>query len=86
VSPETVDVQVGELDLAWAEAESALPADNWSVVGVWRYRVQGKRGPEEWHATALSYPRTGGDDEHGEGPTPAAALRSLAARLREQSA
>lgn len=64
------------LDEAWAAAEAALP-EGWRLKGVWLFD-----GPKPfWRATALSYPRTGGCDEHAEGQTPADALLALAEQL-----
>jgi hypothetical protein len=63
----------GSLDAAWAEAEAALP-DGWNVHGVERI------GVGNWHAAA--WPLV--DAVHGHGPTPAAALRALAERLRDR--
>lgn len=65
------------LDAAWAEAEAALP-EGWGI-GIQvppggypgGYEV-GASGDTEWTVQA-------------NGPTPAAALRALAAKLREQS-
>jgi hypothetical protein len=69
------------LDAAWAAAEAALPEG-------WRFAVQ--RTDEDfgtWAATGVSPAFFEGenDDEYadGQGPTPAAALRALAARLGE---
>ena len=64
------------LDAAWAEAEAALP-EGWEISSL--HLV----APEEWRATANSTT----DDEmrflNGDGPSLAAALRALAAKLRE---
>jgi len=76
-----------ELDAAWAECEAALP------VG-WDLRVQGLRAYDRkwWIAEAEARETTicdgcGRPKEpglvHVDGSTPAAALRALAARLRE---
>jgi hypothetical protein len=68
------------LDLgdAWAEAKAAIPEGHWSVIvwedqGVRLVRAGVRRGFE-------SEPRYS-----AEGPTPAAALRALAAKLRADS-
>jgi len=68
-----VAVILGELDAALAELEAALP-EGWRIDGLWR-DIRGG-----WEARANS--------DHGEerrsGPTLAAALRALAAKLRER--
>lgn len=61
------------LDRAWRDAEAALPEG-------WRMRDLGRDGDEGWLARAhRPYVR----GHVGFGATPAAALRSLAAKLRE---
>jgi hypothetical protein len=86
----------GELDAAWAEAEAALP-EGWIVFGVAKgYETDDGWAPEdEWRATAVRPEpdqfRSDGravsvetiTAEQGKGETPAAALRALAAKLRE---
>jgi len=71
------------LDAAWAEAEAALP-DGWAILGLdhtammdqrWRAEAQSRIGP----VVAWNRVRT----VSAEGLTPAAALRALAAKLRE---
>ena len=76
------------LDAAWAEAEAALPGGA-VIEGLgWERGKDGPpdaRYPDRWHARAYRWDvgrpweRKYGDPA----PTPAAALRSLAARLRE---
>ena len=68
------------LDAAWAEAEAALPKG-------WRLDCLSNLDPPAadeggWNATATLYEDVDIDHEHGQGPTPAAALRALAERLR----
>ena len=66
------------LDAAWAEAEAALP-EGWVLQGITPSRA-------EWEALASSWTARAGDKQDwqaGAGPTPAAALRALAAKLRE---
>ena len=84
------------LDAAWAEAEAALP-DGWTLLEVSRLdrdedggRMLDARGGY-WYASAgegnkaqvVSYIRR---EETETGHTPAAALRGLAAKLRERGA
>jgi hypothetical protein len=70
------------LDAAWAEAEAALPK-GWDGPTVGPF-VDNLRHVDRWVATAGKYidnldlPK----EERGFGPTPAAALRALAAKLR----
>jgi hypothetical protein len=73
------------LDAAWAEAEAALP-EGWAIDGVMR----GDPGPWVASSTASVISAHIADDwrwaeshHDGYGPTPAAALRDLAAKLRE---
>jgi hypothetical protein len=67
------------LDHAWAEAERALP-DGWAINMLW-----GTVTEDRWAASAGPFPS---DDTHARlhvvagGPTPAAALTALAAKLR----
>jgi hypothetical protein len=78
----------GELDLAWAEAEAALP-EGWAITSVERFHdLDGSLSP--WSVTAsasdTTCPHCGADEQHytiAQGPTAAAALRALAAKLRE---
>jgi hypothetical protein len=85
------------LDAAWAEAEAALP-EGWRFRYIAPAMYTGDNLPPHlmWFASAT--PRgwfdflgpyvEGVDDDciEGIGPTPAAALRALAATLRERSA
>jgi hypothetical protein len=74
------------LDVAWREAEAALP-EGWHVGEVKNtdYRVSTMGDGERWLVMAWEF----GDNpdyrtfESAYGPTPAAALRALAARLRD---
>ena len=72
------------LEAAWAEADGALPDIEEAVVeGVsW---MKGKQpGDDEWVARAYRWDRDHPWQRlYADGPTPAAALRALAARLRE---
>jgi hypothetical protein len=63
------------LDAAWAEAEAALPGD--SGLGV--SKTVGVTSGAYVATTDSGMPRDG----YAYGPTPAAALRALAAKLRE---
>ena len=63
----------GSLDAAWAEAEVALPK-GWELSGVERWYT-----PHEWIALAHE---PGHSEASAGGPTPAAARRALAAKLR----
>jgi hypothetical protein len=63
------------LDAAWAEAEAALP-EGWHIDRLHR------NGPKDWTAYASEAPYLG--LEMGAHNTPAAALRALAAKLRER--
>lgn len=69
-APDLDDEPEDSLDDAWAEAETSLP--EWNSITL--------RGPRDEHT---SYMASSLDDYRGEGPTPAAALRALAAKLRE---
>lgn len=71
------------LDAAWAEAEAALP-EGWAIDGL--YRVVARTSLErEWEVIVHEDDWQGDEDNHhGRGPTPAAALRALAAKLRER--
>lgn len=78
-----------ELGLAWAEAEAALP-EGFVVAEVTKRWYDGDCGTaswkDEWQALAGgTQDRWDGDFAYGEsatGPTPAAALRALAEKLR----
>ena len=64
------------LDAAWAEAE----ANGWGL-------YQLVRAANGWCASAQRktfYTSTGYEYQHGVGPTPAAALRALTAKLRDE--
>lgn len=65
------------LDAAWAEAEAALP-DGWRIKEVRVHDLDDEWGAEAENMTGVGRYRW---VEHG--PTPAAALRALTARLRE---
>ena len=65
---------VESLDAAWAEAEGALPV-GWALT-----HLMADPGSGGW--AAFAEPPTGYEQE-GDGPTPAAALRALAAKLRD---
>lgn len=69
------------LDAAWAEAEAALP-DGWFIARLELLRLPTRDRPL-WQVLT-SRPMTSGSGAmaSGEGPTPAAALRALAAKLR----
>ena len=78
-----VAVILGELDAAWQEAEAALPK-GWAILQLhhtammdqrWQAEAQCRIGP----VVAWNRVRT----VIAEGSTPAAALRALAAKLRE---
>jgi hypothetical protein len=69
------------LDAAWAEAEAGLPETS----------VLSLEGPAEYHprsykAKAFKWGQDGDCSDYGYGPTPAAALRALAAELRKRPA
>lgn len=66
------------IDAAWAAAEAALP-EGWVIQSVLRCT------PECWQAWAADPAEDASDPfvAIADGPTPAAALRSLAAKLRE---
>jgi hypothetical protein len=65
---------VDDLDVAWAEAEAALP-EGWAIEGIYG------DNRDDWTATAWNEPHA--EYDRGHGPTPVAALRALAAKLRE---
>jgi hypothetical protein len=69
------------LDAAWAEAEAVLP-EGWEIIEL--------RNGAVWHAAAFGIIPVPdmpglitGERLEDDGPTPAAALRALAAKLRE---
>jgi hypothetical protein len=72
------------LDAAWAEAEAALP-EGWRIEGLWHSWPPNPVLDPEW-GTTVSNAQTGEMtiSVHADGPTPAAALRALAAKLRER--
>lgn len=72
-----VPVIPDELDVAWAEAEAAATALGYSWISL------DGRFHEACQAGAFGAPLSGPDPETVIGPTPAAALRDLAARLAE---
>lgn len=71
-------VVAGSLDAAWAEAEAALP-EGWRMDALRTIRSPAYRDPV-WQALVTDGPYVA---ISGEGATPAAALRSLAEKLRE---
>lgn len=81
--PQSAEAPADSLDAAWAEAEAALP-EGWAIDGL--YRVVARTSLErEWEVIVHEDDWQGDEDNHhGRGPTPAAALRALAARLRER--
>lgn len=75
---EALELEPDSLDAAWAEAEAALPPigeDEWGFA-VSPVTMEGQR---VYRAVAWNVDRV-------DGPTPAAALRALAAKLRERGA
>lgn len=79
------------LDAAWAEAEAALP-EGWRPATVGpadpdAYDEAGNPISAPWVASVVSPAFFDGENDRewacGSGPTPAAALRALAAKLRE---
>lgn len=72
--------RVDSLDAALAEAVAALP-EGWGI------SVSRQPGQSDW--SAMAGPNTwdlyGGSEATGYGPTPAAALRALTAKLRERA-
>lgn len=79
------EVPDDSLDAAWAEAEAALP-EGWQLV-----LLRGLAGDYSAHAEDISKRPDDGSWTHEEerfafGRTPAAALRALAAKLRERQA
>lgn len=76
-TPGMVASSVDSLDAAWAEAEAALPDDDWEVA-VHRVRVSDReRRGGSYIATGFMFIVPG--------PTPAPALRSLTEKLRERT-
>ena len=84
------ETEVDSLDAAWAEAEAALPTEDFSDeaiaggrdTGPWEIAslIHDERG---WFARATEVIAGGTLDEmEATGPTPAAALRALAEKLR----
>ena len=73
----------GDLGRAWAEAEAALP-EGWAIDGL--YRVVARTSLErEWEVIVHEDDWQGAEDNHhARGATPTAALRALAAKLRER--
>jgi hypothetical protein len=71
-------VAVDSLDAAWAEAEAALPEG-------WAFELTYSEGNpvQSWAWLPGVEIVTGDDGIRAEGSTPAAALRALAAKLRE---
>lgn len=67
------------LGAAWAEAEAALPEGWWITALTTR-----GFGDKEWHVTAENAINQSRLSADGYGPTPAAALSALAAKLREE--
>jgi hypothetical protein len=70
---------------AWAEAEAALP-EGWHWMGVdcrpdSALFLNSQDESHRWRAS-IWHPNNGDKPIHGDGPTPAAALHALAARLR----
>ena len=78
-----MEVVPDSLDASWAEAEAAQP-EGW-FIGVESGWPISAEQPDGYRAVA-SRDQTylfDGPSASGEGPTPAAALRALAAKLRE---
>lgn len=72
----------GSLDAAWAEAEAALP-EGWFLVLSDDPRYSAEATREGYHDPAIGW--VGVQTRDATGPTPAAALRALAATLRERA-
>jgi len=68
------------IDAAWAAVEAVLPKDAW-LDGVQRTSYD---DDAPWEATACGPIPAGVDIIAATGPTPAAALRALAAKLAER--
>jgi hypothetical protein len=77
VADDVISQLPDSLDAAWAEAEAVLP-EGWMLERVWRnagaWNARAGEGP---YPAAIGVQQIGGS-----GPTPAAALRALAAKLR----
>jgi hypothetical protein len=73
---------IPELDAAWPEAEAALPEGWFRPLHV----TIGPTASGGTYAELFDWPETAGlsGAPYGTGPTPAAALRALAAKLREE--
>jgi hypothetical protein len=74
----------GELDLAWAEAIALAAEKGWRVDRIEWGGDEGDDGPlrDVWTASAYNLNGPIGRID-AEGPTPAAALRALTAKLKE---
>lgn len=70
------------LDAAWAEAEAALP-EGWAFDLSRAVRPPAEGAAPTYYATVSRPWTTGAIEFQVSGPTPAAALRALAAKLRE---
>ena len=76
------------IDCAWQEAEAALP-EGWEIARTTRVRMSGLEAMQRWEAMAAPIKPRGRDwrsqyvVQYADGPTPAAALRALAQKLRE---
>ena len=84
------------LDAAWAEAEAALP-EGWQIITLeWAGMITDYLGEpipedgEDWRAIADALGKEDEDEvdeiRYARGPSPAAALRALATKLRERIA
>lgn len=81
-APDLDDDPEDSLDDAWAEAEAALP-EGWFIGGLELLRLPTRNRPL-WWAMAVQPMTIGGGRVSGEADaSPAAALRALAAKLRE---
>ena len=81
VRQDVLRIAADSLDAAWQEAEAALP-EGWGMQLIRGANVQtGERTPDY---RAISFSGTMPVTD-GYGPTPAVALRALAARLRERA-
>lgn len=70
------DDRADSLDAAWAEAEAALP-EGWAITNLGVTQ-------DGWQAWATLVPSHDEEFEAEYGPTPVAAVRALAAKLRER--
>lgn len=77
-------VVAGSLDAAWAGAEAALPDDRLGIAVLGPNRGTHADGRPLQPYTARAY-HSGWVQVSEDGPTPAAALRALATKLRERS-